>query len=148
MADANFKQEFLDAHNAYREKHGAPDLTMSAKLCSSAQKWADHLLTTKNLQHSNTNYGENLYYSWSSAQKELSGNEAVDTWYNEIKDYNFSNPGFSSATGHFTQVVWNTSEEVGVGLATDGNYFFVVGQYNPAGNMAGSFEENVQPPVE
>ncbi|XP_048860832.1 Golgi-associated plant pathogenesis-related protein 1-like [Brienomyrus brachyistius] len=149
MADATFKQEFLDAHNTYRRKHGAPDLTTSAKLCSSAQKWADHLLTTKNLEHSDTNYGENLYYSWSSAQKKLAGNEAVDSWYNEIKDYNFSNPGFSSEAGHFTQVVWKGSKEVGVGLATDGNYFFVVGQYNPAGNMTsdGCFEENVHPPV-
>uniref|UniRef100_A0A8C3A906 Im:7150988 n=1 Tax=Cyclopterus lumpus TaxID=8103 RepID=A0A8C3A906_CYCLU len=49
-----------------------------------------------------------------------------------------------SATGHFTQVVWKDSTELGVGLATDGRKVFVVGQYRAAGNMnmAGYFEEN------
>lgn len=49
--------------------------------------------------------------------------------------------------GHFTQVVWAESTELGVGLATDGNKVFVVGQYRPAGNMnmPGYFEKNVHP---
>lgn len=49
--------------------------------------------------------------------------------------------------GHFTQVVWKDCSEVGVGLATDGQTIFVVGQYHPAGNMcnAGYFEKNVLP---
>uniref|UniRef100_A0A8C1D8N7 SCP domain-containing protein n=1 Tax=Cyprinus carpio carpio TaxID=630221 RepID=A0A8C1D8N7_CYPCA len=48
---------------------------------------------------------------------------------------------------HFTQVVWKDTNEVGVGLATDGNTTFVVGQYLPAGNIsnAGYFERNVLP---
>uniref|UniRef100_A0AAY5K6N6 SCP domain-containing protein n=1 Tax=Esox lucius TaxID=8010 RepID=A0AAY5K6N6_ESOLU len=36
--------QFVDAHNDYRQKHGAPPLTLSKDLCNSAQKWADHLL--------------------------------------------------------------------------------------------------------
>lgn len=49
--------------------------------------------------------------------------------------------------GHFTQVVWKGSTEVGVGLATDGHTVFVVGQYRPAGNinMNEYFKENVLP---
>lgn len=35
---------------------------------------------------------------------ELTGQKTVDMWYEEVKDYNFSRPGFSSKTGHFTQV--------------------------------------------
>lgn len=47
--------------------------------------------------------------------------------------------------GHFTQVVWKESTELGVGMATDGKTVFVVGQYRPAGNMnmEGYFEKNV-----
>ena len=50
-----------------------------------------------------------------------------------------------SFLGHFTQVVWKGSEELGVGLATDGKTTFVVGQYLPAGNISnpGYFEKNV-----
>lgn len=133
------------------------------------------------------------------------GKEAVDNWYSEIKDYNFSKPGFASNTstlllhifwkmcglrscvqnanyvelkqkafnhigfnkaktqrgrfnhnlmycgispiGHFTQVVWKESTEVGVGLGINGETVFVVGQYNTAGNMnmEGYFIDNVLP---
>ncbi|KAF6730593.1 Golgi-associated plant pathogenesis-related protein 1 [Oryzias melastigma] len=96
MADETFKQDFLEAHNAYRALHGK---------------------------------------------------EAVEAWYSEIKDYNFAKPGFQSGTGHFTQVVWKNSTELGVGMATDGKSVFVVGQYHPAGNFTnkGEFEGNVLP---
>ncbi|KAI1882369.1 hypothetical protein AGOR_G00249970 [Albula goreensis] len=147
MTDSAFEKEFVETHNAYRAKHGAPPLTLSPGLCRSAQAWADHLLATKKMQHSRTDNGENLYYAWSSVPNDPSGKEAVDQWYSEIKDYNFRNPGFKSGTGHFTQVVWKSSKEVGVGLATDGNTVFVVGQYSPAGNVTnpGYFEKNVLP---
>uniref|UniRef100_A0A671KCA0 Im:7150988 n=1 Tax=Sinocyclocheilus anshuiensis TaxID=1608454 RepID=A0A671KCA0_9TELE len=144
----SFKKEFLEAHNQYRKQHQAPELTYSDKLCSAAQKWADHLLSIRSLGHSDTQNGENvLFYSFSVYDEIY---EAVDSWYSEIKDYNFSSPGFQSSTGHFTQVVWKSSTELGVGLATDGNTVFVVGQYKPAGNInsAGYFEKNVLPKTE
>ncbi len=53
---------------------------------------------------------------------------------------------FNSGIGHFTQVVWKGSQEVGFGKAhgKDGRVF-VVGNYHPAGNVMGQFEENVFP---
>ncbi|XP_078106421.1 Golgi-associated plant pathogenesis-related protein 1-like [Sander vitreus] len=151
MADASFQQEFLETHNAYRLKHNTPEMTLSSELSASAQKWANHLLAIGALQHSKPedrkNIGENIYNMWSSATLHLTGKEAVDSWYSEIKNYNWSRPGFSGNTGHFTQVVWKDSKELGVGMATDGHKVFVVGQYRPAGNMnmAGYFEKNVLP---
>ncbi|XP_048118557.1 Golgi-associated plant pathogenesis-related protein 1 [Alosa alosa] len=147
MADARFKTEFLQTHNELRAKHGVPALTMSDALCNSTQAWADHLESKPCLQHSDTKNGENLYFSSSSAPIKLTGKEAVENWYSEIKDYDFSNPGFGSNTGHFTQVVWKSSTEVGVGIAMVGNAVFVVGQYSPAGNISneGYFEKNVLP---
>ncbi|XP_062410611.1 GLI pathogenesis-related 2 [Sardina pilchardus] len=147
MAGSAFEKEFLEAHNTYRQRHGASPLTLNKELSRSAQKWAEYLLASKTMQHSQADYGENLYYAWSSAPKQLKGKEAVDSWYNEIKDYSFSRPGFQSNTGHFTQVVWKGSEKLGVGLATDGNTVFVVGQYLPAGNISnpGYFQKNVLP---
>uniref|UniRef100_A0A3B1J027 SCP domain-containing protein n=1 Tax=Astyanax mexicanus TaxID=7994 RepID=A0A3B1J027_ASTMX len=147
LTGGSFEEEFLQTHNTYRKKHGAPPLTISQDLSRSAKKWAEHLLSNKTLQHSNREYGENLYYAFSSGGKSLTGREAVDSWYNEIKDYNFSRPGFSSGTGHFTQVVWKDTKEVGYGVATDGKTVFVVGQYLPPGNFTnpGAFEKNVLP---
>ena len=47
-------------------------------------------------------------------------------------------------TGHFTQVVWKASREMGVGKSkgADGRVF-VVANYLPAGNMMGDYRANV-----
>lgn len=73
------------------------------------------LASSNSLQHrKNNKYGENLYLGTGMGPQthEL----AVQAWYDEIKNYNFKKPGFSSNTGHFTQVVWKTSKELGVGI--------------------------------
>uniref|UniRef100_A0AAX7UE03 SCP domain-containing protein n=1 Tax=Astatotilapia calliptera TaxID=8154 RepID=A0AAX7UE03_ASTCA len=143
----SFKKEFLDTHNAYRAQHGAPPLTFNTELDDAAQKWANQMLAKKKLGHSDTDDGENVFYAWSSETKTLTGKEAVDSWYSEIKDYDFKKSGHQPKTGHFTQVVWKSSTELGVGIATDGNTVFVVGQYRPAGNItnAGYYQKNVLP---
>ncbi|XP_037339182.1 Golgi-associated plant pathogenesis-related protein 1 [Pungitius pungitius] len=147
MADASFQKEFLETHNAYRAKHNTAKMTLNKELTTSAQKWADHLLNIAMMKHSDTKDGENIFSMSSSAPIKLTGKEAVNLWYSEIKDYKWSSPGFQGGTGHFTQVVWKDSTELGVGLATNGKQVFVVGQYRPAGNMnmPGCFEKNVRP---
>ncbi|KAM8760022.1 Golgi-associated plant pathogenesis-related protein 1-like [Acanthopagrus schlegelii] len=147
MADASFQQEFLATHNDLRKKHNTPPMVLDDELTASAQKWADHLLAINTLKHSETDDGENVFTMFSSASLTLTGKEAVESWYSEIKDYDWSSPGFNGKTGHFTQVVWKASTKLGVGMATDGNKAFVVGQYRPAGNMAVKdyFEKNVLP---
>ncbi len=62
--------------------------------------------------------------------------------------YNFGSSGFSGGTGHFTQVVWKGSKELGIGMGKgeqNGMYCtYVVGRYRPAGNMMGDFEKQVK----
>ena len=43
-----------------------------------------------------------------------------------------------------TQVVWKGSETVGFGKASKGTIIAIVALYNPAGNMIGAFDENVE----
>ncbi|KAF6254800.1 CAP domain-containing protein [Scenedesmus sp. NREL 46B-D3] len=68
--------------------------------------------------------------------------------------YNFNNPSFSSATGHFTQVVWRSSSTIGCAVQSCKNGLggtgwqqgsLVVCRYSPAGNVLGSFQTNVLP---
>lgn len=67
-------------------------------------------------------------------------------WYEEINKYRFNNPGFSSGTGHFTQLVWVGSREIGVAkAASPSGAQYVVARYYPAGNVLGSFPANVKP---
>lgn len=49
--------------------------------------------------------------------------------------------------GHFTQLVWAKSRHFGVGKARSrSGKVIVVANYSPAGNISGSFQDNVLPP--
>ena len=130
-------QAVLDAHNAYRAKHCVPPLTWSVQLASSAQQWANRC----DFNHDDHSpHGENLFWGTSGA---YSPQAAVAAWYEEIADYNFSRPDFSEQAGHFTQVVWRGSKQLGCGMATcRGNHFWVC-RYSPPGNVTGQFQRNV-----
>ena len=66
-------------------------------------------------------------------------------WYDEVSKYNFKNPGNFGGTGHFTQVVWVASQEMGVAKAGEGDGSqYVVARYSPAGNLMGHYPENVK----
>ena len=66
-------------------------------------------------------------------------------WYDEIAQYRFPDGGFSMETGHFTQVVWRGTTQVGCGHSQcKGNDIWVC-NYDPAGNWDGQYRENVLP---
>ena len=68
--------------------------------------------------------------------------------YAEETQHQYSKEPTTLKTGHFTQVVWRDSTELGVGMARNRNgEVYVVCNYNPAGNFLGSFTENVLPPI-
>lgn len=148
-SDKEFRQESLKWHNHYRAIHGVPALKHSEELCRYAQEWADTLAKRDAFSHRpNNKYGENIYMAWSSdPTKEVTGREAVDSWYSEIQQHQFGGEPRSLGSGHFTQVVWKGSTELGTARArTATGKLLVVANYNPAGNMIGSFAQNVPPP--
>ncbi|KAL4707646.1 hypothetical protein ACJJTC_006996 [Scirpophaga incertulas] len=145
-----FEEEFLKAHNDYRRKHGVPPLEMSKKLSKYAEEWAKVLVKKGNMEHRDQNdYGENIFYAYSSDPNFMvSGKDPVDKWYSEIKDHVFGKEPTSLGTGHFTQVIWEDTKEVGVGIAkSKEGQIYVVANYFPPGNMLGSFSKKVRPPV-
>ncbi|CAI4044629.1 hypothetical protein SUVZ_10G1210 [Saccharomyces uvarum] len=138
---SDFASSVLAEHNNKRALHkDTPALTWSNTLATYAQDYADNYDCSGTLTHSGGSYGENLALGY-----DASG--AVDAWYNEISDYDFSNPGFSSNTGHFTQVVWKSTTQVGCGIKTCGGAWgdYVICSYNPAGNYEGEYADNVEP---
>ena len=77
---------------------------------------------------------------------------ALESWYNEVTSYNFLQPGWNPNAGHFTQVVWKSSTQIGCGAADCTGYSgvlpaYVVCRYSPAGNMdtTSAFKANVLP---
>jgi len=140
----DFDKNVLDRHNYYRRMHGVPDVKWSSAIQKYAQEWAEKIAAEDRMYHRQPNkYGENIY--WYSGG-DSDGIDAVDAWYSEIKNYNYSLPVFSMTTGHFTQVVWKGSIEIGCGKArSKSGKIFVVCNYSPPGNYRGQFKTNVPP---
>ena len=155
---------YIDAHNAKRVLHcDTPNIVYSEALAAAAQEYAATCPTGHSSQSDRPNAGENLYWAGSSvAGQFLEGTSyanAVDSWYGEIESYDFatgtSKPGASGATGHFTQVAWRTSVEVGCGVNLGCSNKFggswynsaVVCRYSPPGNYAGEYTAKVGPLV-
>lgn len=66
-------------------------------------------------------------------------------WYGEMNKYDFSKNAYKSECGHFSQVVWNGSNKLGMGLSVVvGSSTFCVGDYWPRGN-SGDYVNNVFP---
>jgi len=151
-AKIKFQKEALDSHNQCREKHGVAPLKIDKKLCSFAQEWANKLAKEDSFEHrTSQEYGENLYCSWSSNPKaKCAGSKPVDSWYSEMTKYTFGSEPTSSASGHFTQVVWKNTQKLGIAKAKSpkSGKIIVVANYEPAGNWIGQYKDNVPPPMQ
>ncbi|GBP08287.1 Golgi-associated plant pathogenesis-related protein 1 [Eumeta japonica] len=167
--DSDFITESLCWHNVYRQRHGAPVLTMAPEtatarhypktyflfqLCDYAQAWANHLAHTNKFYYRNDrDVGQNLYQRPVSAlQPDVTGQEVSAYWYAAVRQYDyFKEPDVLHANvnaGHFTQMVWVATRFFGVGKARSrAGKVIVVANYSPPGNMSGHFEDNVLPPL-
>ncbi len=136
-------QTLLDEHNRYRAAHCAPPLTWSDEVAQVAQGWADSLRDDGcAFEHSRTPYGENLAGGTTGA---LPPEAVVEMWYREVDKYRFPDGGFSMETGHFTQVVWRDTTELGCGMSRCGGMDIWVCNYAPPGNMGGAYKTQVLP---
>ncbi|XP_021963655.1 Golgi-associated plant pathogenesis-related protein 1 isoform X2 [Folsomia candida] len=136
-------EQAVRAHNFYRKKHGVSKLSLNDDLCKVAQAWANKCAADEKMQHSQNGFGENIH--WCSGDVE-NGKSPVRHWYSEVKEYDYKKDAdFQKGTGHFTQVVWKDTKELGIakakGVKEGGTY--VVAIYNPAGNLMGKLKDNV-----
>lgn len=148
------KSRVIQLMNTYRTIHGSHGLVENNTISTMSQRWAEHIASINEPEH-NTNilYGENLavFYirleSGSTIDVTEYALEGVQLWYNEIEYYNFNDPKFDVSTGHFTQLVWNSSTQVGLGAAANNMALYIVANFFPTGNMQNRFRENVGLPV-
>ena len=147
---SKFQVEALKAHNMYRAKHRVGGLVLDEDLCVQAGKYAQYLADTDTFEHSgDPDNGENLYWSWSSdARWVLEGAEPVTSWYEECRGYDYAREPVSPDTGHFTQLVWSNTRQLGVGVTKSSKTgkFYVVMKYYPPGNYIGQYTQHVSPP--
>jgi len=136
-------RETVRAHAEVRASVGVQPLEWSDQLAGVAQDWATHLCAQSRgnrvvLQHRpNNNYGENLFWQGGSDQAP-SVSEAVHNWLEEQQYYDqHSGTCRGGVCGHYTQMVWRESRQVGCAVASCGPSHFWVCNYDPPGNFVG-----------
>lgn len=132
------------AHNTVRANAtptpspALPALTWSSTVAATAQAWANGCV----YNHSGNAYGENIYASTGTPTAQ----GVVNSWASEASSYNYAANTCSGTCGHYTQVVWRSSTQLGCGIKActtnspfnvamyGPNWTLVVCDYNPAGN--------------
>lgn len=144
------QNEILAAHNKYRAEVGVSPLQWSDRLAQGAQQWANHLASTNQGGHSGTSgeswaEGTTGYYTVTQLIDINWGAEKAKFIPGQVfKDFGelcpCSTTGKWTDVGHYTQIVWRNTTEVGGGFASNGQNDFLVCRYSLPGNVHG---ENV-----
>jgi hypothetical protein len=143
----------LAVHNSERAAVGVPPLVWSDKLAADAKVWAEHIVATGVSAHDpdRGGEGENIAgagptsCTWSRPDRSdmvctpATVSQMQAPWVSEKKDYHGA-PCCSVAgepvTGHYTQMVWRDTKEVGCAIAS-GAHNVLVCRYSPPGNYIG-----------
>ena len=139
-----FAKRVLAAHNGERVARQIPRLTWNETLAAHAQVWADAMAKSGQFQHSpkstRPGEGENL---WIGTANAYLPEEMVKAWADEQEFFQNGTfpdvvvPGTPHVVGHFTQVIWKTTTEVGCAEATENGRDILVCRYSPPGNLIG-----------
>ncbi len=141
--------QVVEYHNQKRAEVGSLEVTWSAEIAEYAQERADTIARTGQFTHlpqGENPYGENLAQGGSTggAAPGYSVLSACDDWYAEKQKMPkgariMTIDLFNRGVGHYTQMIWKESTEIGVGIATFSQNGFqmtvVVCCYNPRGNF-------------
>ena len=143
-AGSNFAAELLLHHNIERKRLGRQPLSWSRKLALDAKRWADRLASADRLEHANTGErdgaGENL---WMGSAGYYSAGQMISGFIDERRHYlpgtfpHISSTGNWRDVGHYTQIIWGETREVGCAVAKGRTNDFLVCRYWPAGNTYG-----------
>ena len=145
VARSDFNERLLAAQNRERAAIGVAPLAWNDKLAADARMWANELATTGRFEHSPDEpgvepQGENL---WAGTPRAYSPEAMVGLWAAEKKDYhpgvfpNNSRSGDVENVGHYTQMIWRESGQVGCATAVGRYEEFLVCRYSAAGNVYG-----------
>ena len=137
-----FEQRLLGAHNAERLQMGIAPLSWSPVLAGQAQVWAADLARRGVFEHSKDRQGagENLWMGTSGyyqPEAMIGAFIGERQYFKRGKFPEVSTTGRWQDVGHYTQLIWPATRELGCAVATGNGRDVLVCRYLPAGNMIG-----------
>jgi hypothetical protein len=139
----DFDARVLATHNEERARLGIGPLSWSPALAANAARWAAHLSTLTVLEHDGSLdlEGENL---WRGSKDAYTPEDMVMLWIDERAAFqngvfpDVSKSGQWEDVGHYTQVIWRSTAQVGCALTVAGGEDEVlVCRYMEGGNFEG-----------
>ena len=134
----------LTAQNIERARAGMSPMVWDDALGNGAAAYAQQMAITGQFKHSDRSQrrgtGENL---WMGTHGAFSVETMVGGWASEKRYFvpgvfpNVSRSGNWADVGHYTQMIWPTTQRVGCALATNGRSDYLVCRYATAGNIDG-----------
>lgn len=138
------EEAWLTAHNDARAGFGTAPLKWSDDLARDARQWAEQLARENTMRHSPQNArgrtGENL---WMGTRGYFSAQRMVGYFVDEQRFFkagrfpHVSTTGNWADVGHYTQIVWGETREVGCAKVSNAKNDFLVCRYYPGGNVLG-----------
>lgn len=137
-----FAGRLLATHNAERVRLGIAPLKWSPVLAQQASEWADTLAARGVFEHATDRKGagENLWRGTTgfySPEQMIGAFVREGAYFRAGKFPNVSTTGKWQDVGHYTQLIWPATQEVGCALARGGGKDVLVCRYFPAGNFMG-----------
>ena len=126
----------LKGHNDARRAVNVAPLVWNDKLAKAATRYAAQMARSGDFEHSADTpgvapEGENL---WMGTRNAFAYGNMIGAWVDERTSY-LDGTGDFEATGHYTQVIWRGTTEMGCAVSQDPNYEYLVCRYFPAGNI-------------
>jgi hypothetical protein len=140
----DFPSRILAAHNAERAEAGMPPLVWDSQLGVAAAAYAQRMAMTGIFAHSDRSQrrgvGENL---WMGSHGYFGPEAMIGGWASEKRFFvpgvfpNVSRTGNWADVGHYTQMIWPTTQRVGCAIASTARVDYLVCRYANAGNIDG-----------
>lgn len=135
----------LAAHNRERGAEGVAPLAWDPALAAEAAQWGAELAASGAFEHEPDRgeedpQGENL---WAGTKGAYAPEEMVDGWIEEKRHFrrgrfpDNSRTGDFEDVGHYTQLMWRSTDRVGCALAAGAEEEVLVCRYRTAGNVVG-----------
>ena len=144
VAAREFPARIVAAHNAERMQAGMPPLTWDPALANGAALYAQQLAFTGVFAHSDRSkrrgIGENLWmgsHGYFSVETMVGGWSAEKRYFHPGVFPNNSRTGDWEDVGHYTQMIWPTTQRVGCAIASTPRVDYLVCRYATAGNIDG-----------